>query len=255
LDNALSEDEENVDTVNLEDQLSKIDFPPPSEFPPREGLYSTPLSWERPQSGFRFDLGSTNVPGLPNDPLGLPLPPVGGQTLSPEEQRRLIAIAMNVGRTPASFMPPTGFGLGFGAGLGFGQSGDLGEGALDFMSWDESKDEGNDDNSGSASAGAASKKQSTKRPQPQRANTATTDKSRDKPKSADRLAHNDIERKYRTNLKDKIAELRDAVPTLRTEEEESGEGSNQQQPKPSKVRIHLSNSHCALLTLVYRVLC
>ncbi|EQK97553.1 helix-loop-helix DNA-binding domain-containing protein [Ophiocordyceps sinensis CO18] len=37
-----------------------------------------------------------------------------------------------------------------------------------------------------------------------------------KPRSADRIAHNDVERKYRTNLKVKIAELRDAVPALQS---------------------------------------
>jgi hypothetical protein len=232
LENALSEDEENPDTINLEEQLSKIDFPPPSEFPPREGLYSTPLSWERPQTGLRFDLGTNNMSTLQNDPLGLAMPPLGAQTLSPDEQRRLIAIAMNVGRTPASFMPPTGFGLGFGAGLGFGQSGD-GEGDLDFTYWDNVNNQDNDTATASGSASAASKKQFAKRPQIQRTNTTTTDKSRDKPKSADRIAHNDIERKYRTNLKDRIAELRDAVPTLCTPEEGSAEGSGQQ-PKPSK---------------------
>ena len=46
---------------------------------------------------------------------------------------------------------------------------------------------------------------------------AQSDKALDengKPKNPERAAHNDIERKYRTNLKDKIAELRDVVPTL-----------------------------------------
>ncbi len=42
------------------------------------------------------------------------------------------------------------------------------------------------------------------------------EREKDKPKAGDRTAHNDIERKYRTNLKDRIAELRDAVPALRT---------------------------------------
>ncbi|KAI9151788.1 putative transcription factor sre2 [Paramyrothecium foliicola] len=236
LDNALSEDEDNVDSMNLEDQLSKIDFPPPPEVPPREGLYSTPLSWEKPQSGLPFDLSSGALPQLQNDPLGFPLAPPASQTLSPDEQRRLIAIAMNVGRTPASFMPATGFGLGFGAGLGFGQLGDDGDAALDLMTWNNGNNDGSGDGSETVGADAGSKgKEPAKRPQTQRTNTTTTDKSKDKLKSADRIAHNDIERKYRTNLKDKIAELRDAVPALRTPEEGSTEGSGAQgQSKPSK---------------------
>lgn len=60
-----------------------------------------------------------------------------------------------------------------------------------------------------------------------------------KGKSGDRTAHNDIERKYRTNLKDKIAELRDAVPALRTIQEgvvdEGDENVPGNRPKVSKV--------------------
>jgi hypothetical protein len=139
-------------------------------------------------------------------------------------------------------MPPTGFGLGFGAGLGFGQTGDDGEASLDFMNWNSGNGFGTGTDSEATGLDSASKgKGPAKRPQTSRTNTnltnltSLTDKSKDKLKSADRIAHNDIERKYRTNLKDKIAELRDAVPGLRTPEEGSTEGSGQQgQSKPSK---------------------
>ncbi len=61
--------------------------------------------------------------------------------------------------------------------------------------------------------------------------------SRDRAKSGDRTTHNDVERKYRTNLKDKIAELRAAVPSLQGPME--GESDNgmphQAAPKVSKV--------------------
>lgn len=66
------------------------------------------------------------------------------------------------------------------------------------------------------------------------------EKGKDKMKSGDRAAHNDIERKYRTNLKDKISELRDAVPALKSIREEGAEEpeedtAQQRPPKVSKV--------------------
>lgn len=66
-------------------------------------------------------------------------------------------------------------------------------------------------------------------------------KIEEKHKIGDRTAHNDIERKYRTNLKDKIAELREAVPALHTISEAGGvedDGSqNSRAPKVSKVSL------------------
>ena len=58
-------------------------------------------------------------------------------------------------------------------------------------------------------------------------------------RTSDRTTHNDVERKYRMNLKDKIAELRAAIPALQTGSE--GEGSDPGtggtgNPKVSKVR-------------------
>ncbi|CEJ91741.1 hypothetical protein VHEMI07435 [[Torrubiella] hemipterigena] len=48
--------------------------------------------------------------------------------------------------------------------------------------------------------------------------------SKDKPRSSDRTTHNDVERKYRMNLKDKIAELKAAVPSLQTASEGDSDG-------------------------------
>jgi hypothetical protein len=63
-----------------------------------------------------------------------------------------------------------------------------------------------------------------------------SDKGKEKPKPGDRTAHNDIERKYRTNLKDKISELKDAVPALRTiSEEDGGEDDDTQPSRTAKV--------------------
>jgi hypothetical protein len=65
-----------------------------------------------------------------------------------------------------------------------------------------------------------------------------SEKGKEKQKPGDRTAHNDIERKYRTNLKDKIAELRDAVPSLQTiaeDGEEEDPSHPSRGPKVSKV--------------------
>ncbi|KAI0199824.1 helix-loop-helix DNA-binding domain-containing protein [Astrocystis sublimbata] len=74
---------------------------------------------------------------------------------------------------------------------------------------------------------------------PSRKNSSENgDKLKEKPKNSERAAHNDIERKYRTNLKDKIAELRDAIPSLRAIPEDddpnSPAGSSRTAPKVSK---------------------
>ncbi|KAJ9151323.1 HLH-domain-containing protein [Pleurostoma richardsiae] len=182
LDNALSDDEEDFSSLNLADQMSKIESIPPSEVPPREGLYSTPLSWEKPQPGLRMD-----------SLIGLQSP-----SLNEAEQRRLIAIAMNPG--------PTMGGLGTGhfgsSGFGGGLGSTLGSGL----------------NLGTTNMGQVTDSAPMPRPQPPSdpSRSSLSDKGKDKLKPGDRTAHNDIERKYRTNLKDRIAELRDAVPALRT---------------------------------------
>ena len=260
LDNALSEDEEGFDTMNLEEHLAKIETMPPPEVPPREGLYSTPLSWEKPEPGLRMESGY----GMQESPGGMPggyaqaMPGVGSQVLSNDEQRRLLAIAMNTGRPPASFLPAGGFGLGFGAGLGSGLPPEFGASIDSLLGGPSSADHSQDQTpTPGESSRAASRKEikaessndgssivaaPPSRPPLSRTNTDATDKGKDKLKSGDRTAHNDIERKYRTNLKDKIAELRDAVPALQSIPEDGGddtEGNGQRAPKVSKVSINL----------------
>jgi len=328
LDNALSDDEDGLDSLNLAEQLSKIDTTAPTEVPPREGLYSTPLSWEKPQPGLRSDplLGAFN----PSTPL-----------LSDAEQKKLLAIALNTSRPP----PPT-FSGGYGSGLNFGYGYDalntgfptlgantlmetLGANNMGNMSKPVQRPKPqpppqpqtpaqsqvqipaqpqNEHSRASSQAqtpnqfnGPHQSPQSqisqhslqqpqsqpqrppapSQTPQPQSqihsqnqtpapqpdlqsqsqphshpgsiegesvkesAKLATTDseKGKEKLRTGDRAAHNDIERKYRTNLKDKISELRDSVPALRAIREEGAddgdEGSAQQRPpKVSKVSRH-----------------
>lgn len=67
---------------------------------------------------------------------------------------------------------------------------------------------------------------------------ATSQAEKDKSRSGDRTTHNDVERKYRMNLKDKIAELKAAVPSLQSASEGDSDngGENSSTPKFSKVR-------------------
>jgi hypothetical protein len=268
LDNALSDDDEDgIDSINLGDQLAKIDSMPPSEVPPREGLYSTPLSWEKPQPGFR------------TDPL-LGAMPSGGGILSDVEHRRLLAIAMNAGNRPQQSAYQPGYpGFGFrypGVAGGFPTLGaqnlldSTGLGATISLS-QLSKSPDNQRTQPSSQQAqqqpqpqpqkqqaqaptqspqpAASEQKAdeenenkvkdSQKPQLQRTNTGTATKMKEKVKAGDRTAHNDIERKYRTNLKDRIADLRDAVPALRAIPEEGDGGDDEQDsaraPKVSKV--------------------
>lgn len=177
------------------------------------------------------------------------MPGVGNQVnqvLSNDEQRRLLAIAMNTGRTPASFMPPSGFGLGFGAGLGTGLPPEFNASIDSILGvGDHSQNQTPTPADSSKALGAEIKRETSSNDGSTALSSSgvhhsMSDKGKDKLKAGDRTAHNDIERKYRTNLKDKIAELRDAVPALMSipeDGEDDGESSSnpQRAPKVSKV--------------------
>lgn len=203
LDHALS-DEDDLFSMALADQLNKTDsVPVPSEIPPRERLYSTPLSWEAPQPGFRMDYVNVNPPF--QDP----------------ERQRLLAIAMGTGQAQQQ------------------QSNSRQAPGMDFrFEINQSPTTMSDSKSNTPEPRA---KPAATRPQaPSRTNsTEAVDKLREKPRNSDRAAHNDIERKYRTNLKDKIAELRDAIPSLRAIPEDGDDndnmGASRTAPKVSKV--------------------
>lgn len=145
------------------------------------------------------------------------LPRGPNQVLSPDEQRHLLEIALNTGRMPGSFIPPTGFGIGFGAGLGARPPTEFERRAV---------------GPSTAASPQADHRQHSKRPAPPKSAPPRKPSEASKPKSADRMAHNDVERKYRTNLKAKIAELRDAVPSLQPQA--SGDADHQGAPKVSK---------------------
>ncbi|KAK4042381.1 hypothetical protein C8A01DRAFT_44631 [Parachaetomium inaequale] len=207
LDNALS-DEDDFSSINLADHLSKIDAAPPQEVPPREGLYSTPLSWERPQLGIRSD----SLAGLHSP------------SLNEAEQRRLIAIAMNPGPSMGGLGSNINFNFGgmapgmpmaFGAGLG-----------------SASTSQGPTPVSPPHPSGAQHRPGP---PNPPKKQGSVSEKDKEKAKAGERTAHNDIERKYRTNLKDKISELRDAVPALRTISENDIEDEETQPSRTANV--------------------
>ena len=257
LDNALSEDDDVLDSINLSDHLSKIDSKPPEDVPPREGLYSTPLSWEKPQPGLRMDplLGIGDIGGSMG--LGgvgsLGLMNVGAPIMTEAEQRRLLAIAMNTSRTPSGFswgFPfPLGAGFGSGFDMGLDTGFDLGLGMPNLGQQSKAAEKEASAKAQEDTRTAAEREASQKMPPPKRTNTGATEKGKeperaaendkDKGKPADRTAHNDIEKKYRTNLKDRISELRDAVPALRGTGEggDEEEGSSSQAAKVSKVSL------------------
>jgi hypothetical protein len=223
LDNALSD--EDAFSINVADQLSKIDTAPPQEVPPRETLYSTPLSWERPQPGIRMD-----------SLIGLHSP-----SLNEEEQRRLIAIAMNPGPSMGGLGSNINFNftgmntsemptMTFGAGLGGAAATTTTTAATTATTTPQGP------KPVSPPQPPAAQPKPPPPSQPKKQGSVSGEKGKEKPKSGDRTAHNDIERKYRTNLKDKISELRNAVPSLRTISENGGEDDGTQRPaKVSKV--------------------
>jgi hypothetical protein len=150
-------------------------------------------------------------------------------SLNEAEQRRLIAIAMNPGSMGGLGSNLMSMNFGFNSGLSTPFASGFGTPAA--MSQVPGK-------------APLPKPASQSRPaQPKRQNSTSTSTEKGKapeshPKTGDRTAHNDIERKYRTNLKDKISELKNAVPALQTiaedgDDEEAGQPGRA--PKVSKV--------------------
>lgn len=237
-DNALSDDDvADPSAINLSEHLSKIDSAPPVDVPPREGLYSTPLSWERPQPGLRMD----SLIGL------------NQAALNEAEQRRLIAIAMNSGTSLGGLGANVNLNFGgytpgfngvFGQGLGFGGSGQNLDPvspprpyAAPYRPMPPKRQP------------SVSDKGKEKEKEREKEREKEKEKEKEKPKTGDRTAHNDIERKYRTNLKDRISELRDAVPALHSiAEDGEDEDSTNRGAKVSKASFGTADGGGHVLT-------
>lgn len=126
--------------------------------------------------------------------------------LGDEEKLSLLSLALNLGPLPSSLLPSGNFNF------------DLASAALCRESQSPASENRNAKN-GRDSLGKSTEKY-----------------PKGKSRVVDRAAHNDIERRYRTNLKCKIAELRDAIPTLGNEDEDGSGGEKGQSPsKISKV--------------------
>ncbi|KAL6866638.1 hypothetical protein J3F83DRAFT_116630 [Trichoderma novae-zelandiae] len=226
-DHSLSEDDEMFDSINLNDQLSKLGTLPSTEAPSSKSLFSTPsLGWEKPQQGIQPSaVMPDEIPRRMTSSWD-PIPQGTSYTLTPDERRRLLEIAMGPSRT-AAYVNPNRFNLAFGSAMQPSISQEFGFG---FGAPKQGLSHGGmfqRNNSADTSASGLTQNRDSKHKQPKaetplrtvptkRPSTLseTSSLSKEKTKSADRVAHNDVERKYRTNLKDKITELRNAVPAL-----------------------------------------
>ncbi|KAL7946540.1 hypothetical protein V8C42DRAFT_39132 [Trichoderma barbatum] len=229
-DHSLSEDDDLFDTVNLNDQLSKIETLPSTEPQSSRSLYSTPsLGWEKPQQGIQPSAVamSDEIPRRMGSDAWDPIPQGTNYTLTPDERRRLLEIAMGPSRVSA-YVSPNRFNLGYGSTMqpslsqeyGFGFGGP--KQGLNHVGMFQRNNSTDTTASGLSQPNRDLRHKQPKNETPPKTVPAkrpstlseTSSLSKEKTKSADRMAHNDVERKYRTNLKDKITELRNAVPAL-----------------------------------------
>jgi hypothetical protein len=204
----------------LDDDLAQRDAAQPQDVAP-ERLYSTPLSWDAPQPGVRSETYFNINPSF-NDP----------------ERQRLLAIAMGSG---LSQMPTDSRG----SGMDF--TFDMHPSPSATSETTSNPPEPKRKNSFAVSSSAKTSRSNSRSGliTPNEPNEPASKK--EKPRNSDRAAHNDIERKYRTNLKDRIAELREAIPSLRSiPEDYDDDGSPvpvSRAPKVSKVSISLLCVH------------
>lgn len=158
--------------------------PPLTEVPPREGLYSTPLSWSRPT----LERRSNSYSGI----------------LTPQEETKLRNIAM----------PP-----------------------LSQQQYPTSPD--------------SSSPEPSENNRRKRKSSVEDDDEEDSPPPTNgrhppvkKTAHNMIEKRYRTNLNDKIAALRDSVPSLRVMNKKNSRGEEIQEDLQGLTPAHKLNKVC-----------
>ncbi len=167
-----------------------------------DGLYSTPLSWNRPAPGRRSTNSSQHGNGY------------NGGVLSPQQESKLRDIAMpsqqqqqqQAGQYPAS---PSSTSSPEADSMSRKRK----------SSMDEDEEEGDD----------VSPPASTNGRHP----------------PVKKTAHNMIEKRYRTNLNDKIAALRDSVPSLRVMSKKNSRGEEIQEDLQGLTPAHKLNKVCA----------
>ncbi|KAM0472831.1 hypothetical protein ACHAPX_008508 [Trichoderma viride] len=231
-DHSLSEDDDLFDTMNLNDQLPKIETQPSTEAQSSRSLYSTPsMGWEKPQTGIHPSAVSMaeEVPRRMGSDAWDAMPQAAANfNLSLDERRRLLEIAMGSSRMSA-FISPNRFNTGFGASsMQPSMSQDFGsfsfgpKQGMSNLGMFQRNNSTDTTASGISQPNRELRHKHSKHETPPKMvpakrpsiHSESSSMSKEKAKSADRIAHNDVERKYRTNLKDKITELRNAVPAL-----------------------------------------
>ncbi|KAG9231819.1 helix-loop-helix DNA-binding domain-containing protein [Amylocarpus encephaloides] len=183
--------EDSISEEPLFQSPSSVTSPNMSGLPPREGLYSTPLSWSRP------------LPGSTSSSFN--------NVLSPQEASRLRDIAMpNRPQTQDQYP-------------GSPNSASSPEAAIiDNRRKRKSSVEDDDEDDDEAPAG----------------------NSRHPP--VKKTAHNMIEKRYRTNLNDKIAALRDSVPSLRVMSKKNSRGEDVEEDLQGLTPAHKLNKATVL---------
>ncbi|KAG5986595.1 hypothetical protein E4U43_005445, partial [Claviceps pusilla] len=228
-DQILSDDEDMFEsTTDIKPQLTTPHLGHVSQ--PQASAQSSAALFSRTQGFETFPSSSRLTPAVKTEPRQRPMGcGIGAPAPNHDEQRRLLEEALSAGKLPGALIPPNGFGIGFGAGMGgykppqdlekkaSGSRGQPSGGgpATSSMNVKDGKEGRDGEGSDEQELKKQTKKASTAA-RPTASRKSTSSAPTPKVRSADRIAHNDVERKYRTNLKDKIAELRAAVPALHT---------------------------------------
>ncbi|KAK0385220.1 hypothetical protein NLU13_7697 [Sarocladium strictum] len=204
----------NQPTPDVDDALKLMNLGDPWDVVDQQGqqkagLYPelfppTPDSEASPQPQ-TYQPPTTLTPGT--QPASLSSTPYLGD----EEKLSLLSLALNLGPLPTSFLPSGPFDMG-----------------MSGLCRDSPQSTTSDKNS---------KAQSKSSPRTGAGIEKSSAKS--KARHVDRAAHNDIERRYRTNLKHKIAELRDAIPALAGEDgDDSGAETGNSKVSKATEYIH-----------------
>lgn len=171
------------DILNLDDEpLFQDNWNSLHDTPPYEqdGLYSTPLSWDPPQTRIMPKV----EPVQAVQPIQLSMPSANGTTLSAAQQELLRSIAMP-----------------------------------EHLQYSSAQAHSPQSATSTYKSGSVSSPEHHDLPRKRKSSTEDIDDDHSDPEGAQRpvkkTAHNMIEKRYRTNLNDKIAALRDSVPSLR----------------------------------------